>query len=224
MLRLTNLRRLTWHLISAVPFLSHASCNKVLADGLSFGPSCIFLQINSQSSLAISREEAILKGVHFSTELMIFVSVPSLSSSAMLAQLSEKWPKHCSNRLSTSMGYAELVGSIFWGLKIYQFCSPNQTYQLHRVSKRNAAAGIVRRPCHGSYGGMSVGRLPMRSSNASGLRKKVAPILCSSTVESMWVLSPQSTSLIPLKRLSWSPWLTSILSGLTFAQGLGFGG
>ena len=65
-----------------VPSLNHTSWSSNLADGLSLGSSFISLQMNSRSSLEISLDEAILKGFRFSVDLVMIVSVSSLSSSA----------------------------------------------------------------------------------------------------------------------------------------------
>lgn len=77
-------RQLVTHLEAAIHSISHASCSNILAEGLSLGSSCISLLMNSRSSFAISREEAISKGVRLSTNLVMIVSVSSLSSSARL--------------------------------------------------------------------------------------------------------------------------------------------
>ena len=74
--------------------VSHGSCSNTLADGLSLGFSCISLLMNPRSSLAISLEEVMSKGVRCSTDLGMIVSVSSQSSSARLVWLNGKGPKH----------------------------------------------------------------------------------------------------------------------------------
>ena len=84
--------------------------------------------------------------------------------------------------------------------------SPYQTYKLYRVSKRNTSISIVRgNLAVAPKDQISVGGPQIRLSIASGLRKIVAPMICSSTTESMCVLSPQSANLTSLKRLLLSP-------------------
>ena len=96
--------------------------------------------------------------------------------------------------------------------------SPYQTYQLYKVSQRNTSISIMKGDLAvAPKDQISVGGPQIRFSIASGLRKIVAPIICSSTTESICVLSPQSANLTSLKRLPLSLQLTSMLSGFTSA-------
>ena len=81
--------------------------------------------------------------------------------------------------------------------------SPNQTNKLYLVS--NGIRVLVGNHAVAPKDQISVGGPQMRLSIASGLRKMVAPIICSSVTASTCVLSPQSANLITLKRFLISP-------------------
>ena len=84
--------------------------------------------------------------------------------------------------------------------------SPYQAYKLYRVSRRDICISIAEgNLAVAPKDQISVGEPQIRLSIASGLRKIVAPIICSSTTKSTCVLSPQSANLTSLKRFPLLP-------------------